>query len=74
MPAHRFRDFVATESPTPAVCQPTCGFVACPSAVMAAMGGSMVAWQLQLYQWAYEQARAVVRPSILESRLAPVWN
>jgi hypothetical protein len=29
---------------------------------------------MQLYQWAFEQARAVTRPSLLETRFAPSLN
>jgi hypothetical protein len=74
MALHRFRELLTAEvSPTPLVGASSCGFVACPAAVQLAMGGAQP-WQQQLYQWAYQQAQAVVRPSILEGRLAPSWN
>jgi hypothetical protein len=76
MPRHRFRALLTAEPQTPAA--PTGlmsrGFVACPAALLPAMGGGLQPWQQQLYQWAYQEAQAVVRPSLLESRLAPVWN
>jgi hypothetical protein len=31
-------------------------------------------WQQQIYRLAFEQAQAVVRPSILERDLLGVWN
>jgi hypothetical protein len=40
--------------------------MACPAALQAGVDGSRLAWQQQLYQWAFEQARAVLRPSVLE--------
>ncbi len=46
------------------------GFVVCPIAISAE------AWscQCEVYRQAFEQAQAVVRPSILEGRLAPSVN
>jgi hypothetical protein len=32
------------------------------------------AWQCALYQWAFNEAQAVVQPSILERDLLGVWN
>jgi hypothetical protein len=31
-------------------------------------------WQQALYQWAFREAQAVVRPSLLERDLLAVWN
>jgi hypothetical protein len=31
-------------------------------------------WQQGLYQWAFRQAQAVVRPSLLERDLLGFWN
>jgi hypothetical protein len=31
-------------------------------------------WQIALYQWAFEQAREVAKPSLLERDLLAVWN
>ena len=31
-------------------------------------------WQQALYQWAFDQAREVVRPSLPERDLLAVWN
>ena len=45
------------------------GFVACPLGLQAAA----CQWQ-QLYQWAYEQARAVVQPSRMERYFVPSLN
>ena len=41
------------------------GFVLCPLAVQPGMAAQVLAWQ-QVYQFALEQARAVLRPSPLE--------
>ena len=63
MSRHRFLDQLRPEPAVPAALVPalTSGFVACPLVLQAQM-----AWQQQVYQWAFEQAVAVVRPSRLE--------
>jgi hypothetical protein len=45
-------------------------FMACPAFLFQ----GLTAEQRSIYQWAYEQARAVVRPSLLERDLLAVWN
>ena len=49
-------------------------FVPCPAAVIQAFGLGMQSWQWVIYQMAFEQAQAVVRPSLLERDLLAVWN
>jgi hypothetical protein len=63
MSRHRFLDQLRTEPAVPAGVVPALasGFMACPLVLQAPM-----AWQQQIYQWAFEQAVAVVRPSRLE--------
>jgi hypothetical protein len=67
MPVHRFRD-LTRENRTPAAATAvSCGgFMACPAALQTGAAAGQLAWQQRLYQWAFEQARAVVRPSVLE--------
>jgi hypothetical protein len=36
--------------------------------------GPLAPWQLALYQWAFAQAKEVVRPSLPERDLLAVWN
>ena len=36
--------------------------------------GGLWLWQQALYQWAFEQAQQVVRPSLPERDLLAVWN
>ncbi len=64
MSQHRFRDLVQPEPSLPTVGQPalTSGFMVCPVVLQTGAW----AWQQQIYQWAYEQAQAVLRPSRLE--------
>ena len=50
------------------------GFVLCPLACLPTMTPQQLAWQQALYQWAFEQAQAVVRPSLPERDLLAVWN
>lgn len=63
MSRHRFLEQLRTEPAISAAVVPavTSGFMACPLVLQAPM-----AWQQQVYQWAFEQAVAVVRPSRLE--------
>ena len=68
MAPHRFLDLVdraPASKPSPPATSAG-GFVMCPPALQAAVLSTQ--WQAQqlLYRWAFEQARAVVRPSILD--------
>jgi len=47
------------------------GFMLCPACLMNA---AQWACQQQLYLWAFQQAQAVVRPSLPERDLLGVWN
>ena len=46
-------------------------FVLCPAACFTPLAWC---WQQAIYQAAFEQARAAIRPSIIERDLAGVWN
>jgi hypothetical protein len=46
------------------------GFMVCPVALMPCQSS----WQQQVYRAAFEQAQAVVRPSLLERDLLASWN
>jgi hypothetical protein len=63
---HRFLDLLPHEArnpaPVPAVL--SSGFMVCPLVLRSGVMGTP--WQQQLYSWAFEQARAVVRPTIVE--------
>jgi hypothetical protein len=69
MSEHRFLDLLETEAAVPAAATATAtsGFMVCPLVLQ----GAAWSWQ-QVYQMALEQARAVVRPSILE-RWQKTW-
>jgi hypothetical protein len=58
----------------PAPAASPAAFVCCPAAWFPAVSVAQLAWQQAVYQWAYEQAQAVTRPSILERDLLGVWN
>jgi hypothetical protein len=68
MAQHRFVDQLSREPrlqpAAPAVA--SSGFMACPAALCGGWSPMQWAWQQQLYAWAFEQARAVLRPSVLE--------
>ncbi|HMF11171.1 MAG TPA: hypothetical protein VKE94_02665 [Gemmataceae bacterium] len=49
-------------------------FVACPLGASPAVDPVQWLCQQALYRWAFEQAQAVARPSILERDLLGVWN
>jgi hypothetical protein len=49
-------------------------FRACPPTLMPGVPGSALPWQEQVYRLAFEQAQAVVRPSLPERDLLGVWN
>ncbi|HJT78887.1 MAG TPA: hypothetical protein VJ739_16945, partial [Gemmataceae bacterium] len=50
------------------------GFVLCPAFWAQGMTPEQCQQQQWLYHWALEQARAVVRPSILKRDLLAAWN
>jgi hypothetical protein len=65
MSRHRFLDLVQPEPTLSSAGLPAgnaSGFMVCPLVLQAGAW----AWQQQVYQWAFEQAQAVVRPSRLE--------
>ena len=49
------------------------GFMLCPPALLPVEPASLCAWQ-GIYQLAFQQAQAVVRPSLLERDLHANWN
>jgi hypothetical protein len=59
--------------PAPAPAPAPGAFVACPLPLSTAPPGYAL-WQQALYQWAFAQAQAVVRPSLPERDLLAVWN
>ncbi|HZY84262.1 MAG TPA: hypothetical protein VFE78_05500 [Gemmataceae bacterium] len=60
--------------PAPPAPAPAPGaFVLCPFCLPLVPAGYAL-WQQALYQWAFEQAQAVVRPSLPERDLLAVWN
>ena len=75
MPRHRFLDGAGNwRLPRPQAAPVSANaFCACPVALMGSAGGMASAWQ-QVYQAALEEARAVVRPSLLERDLLGVRN
>jgi hypothetical protein len=74
MPRHRFLEFFEVESLPPSPSASIGAFCACPMTLLSATGGSPAPWQMSLYQWAFAQAQAVVRPSIIERDLLASWN
>jgi hypothetical protein len=55
--------------------QPAPGaFVLCPLGCLPAGAPAQMASQQAIYQWAFEQAQQVVRPSLPERDLLAVWN
>ncbi len=52
---------------------PAQGFVMCPLPLQQGWQGPACPWQ-QVYQLAYAQAQAVIRPSVMERFQANSWN
>ena len=49
-------------------------FILCPIFLSQSITCQMLAWQIHVYQAAFREALAVVRPSLPERDLAGVWN
>jgi hypothetical protein len=49
-------------------------FCLCPPSLMMGAPGLAWLWQQRLYQMAFAEAQAVVRPSLPERDLLGVWN
>ncbi len=74
MPHHRFAALFGQQRLPHPQAQPISrsAFCACPASLR--MRGLALAWQQRLYQIAYQEAQAVVRPSLPERDLLGVWN
>ncbi len=75
MHRHRFRDELdlwPASRPTLPTNAPS-GFMACPLALTCVQPQQWV-WQQCVYQAAFRQAQAVVRPSVLERLTNCAWN
>jgi hypothetical protein len=73
MDRYRFRSAAehrpaATPAPSPTA------FFLCPVACLPTLTTQQSDWQQALYQWAFEQAQAVVRPALPERDLLAAWN
>jgi hypothetical protein len=60
------------QPPAPEI--PPHAFVLIPAVWFTGMTWQQWWWQQQLYRYAFEQAQAVVRPSLPERDLLAVWN
>jgi hypothetical protein len=78
MPRHRFLEFFEVQIiPRSQAASHPVGvgaFCACPMALLSATGGVPAPWQMSLYQRAFAEAQAVLRPSIIERDLLANWN
>ena len=66
------RRFRLPAPPTPAAAPDA--FVLLSVASLPAVPADQAQWQRALYQWAFEEAQAVARPSLPERDLLGVWN
>jgi hypothetical protein len=71
---NRFASEVPPMMPPPAPTWTPTTFMVCPLPWHQCITPAHWALQQWLYQQAFEQAQAVVRPSILERDLLGVWN
>jgi hypothetical protein len=60
----------AAASPAPAAG----AFFLCPLSCLPLGCREQWPWQQALYQWAFDQAREVIRPALPERDLLAVWN
>jgi hypothetical protein len=73
MHQHRFSGQLLVEDRNEPAMPSAQGFVVCPVALQQGWQGAACPWQ-QVYQFAYAQAQAVARPSLLERFQEPNWN
>jgi len=74
MHTNRLTAEVPTRPPLPTPTWTPQTFVLCPFPGLAMVTAEQWLMQQWVYRWAFEQAQAVVRPSILERDLLGVWN
>lgn len=75
MPRHRMQDDAPVRLPRPAAPEIRPGaFMLYPMSAVPGNSPEQWQWQEHLYRFAFEQAQAVARPSILERDLLAVWN
>ncbi len=72
MNRHRFLEAIPRR-PTQLATAPATAFMACPAALQQWMGGAGP-WQARIYALALAEARAVVKPSILDRLAAHLEN
>ena len=75
-----FRNRIIDQVETPRLPQPRMpepsmgGFAFCPLVCVPGLNVAQLMCHQALYRWAFEQAQAVVRPSLPERDLLAVWN
>ncbi len=77
MPSNRVRQIVEESYTLPRPAAPAISptsFVAYPVALLQGLSDAQQLWQQSIYQLAFEQAQADLRPSLPERDLAGVWN
>ena len=76
MHRHRFLEHLERQAFPQPQARPisTAAFCACPMALVMGVPAVALQWQQRIYQLAFEQAQAVVRPSLPERDLLGVWN
>ena len=74
---NRIRSLMEDLNPLPRLAAPAASpssFMICPVLCAHPVALEQFLWQQWLYQCAYAEAQAVVRPSLPERDLAGVWN
>ena len=75
MHQHRFAEhFENYRLPEPRVALSPDGFMACPVLVLQSVPWHQLVWQNEIYQLAFQQTQAELRPSLPERDLLAVWN
>lgn len=75
MDPHRFNHRLqGPVSSPPPPSSPSSAFVFVPTGLFFPVSPEMFSWQQALYQWAYEQAQELNKPSLYERDWLGVWN
>lgn len=74
MNRHRIPHLTVPNSQPQAIAGVMAGFVACPVALLPVANESLWRWQQALYQKAFDEAKASVRPTVVERLQAVTPN
>lgn len=74
MDPHRFNRLRGPTSPPPPPAASSSAFVIVPTGLFFPVSPEVMQWQQALYQWAFDQAQELNKPSLFERDWLGVWN